>query len=103
MSEPGVPDTALTLDVVRARIFYLACDVESASPPAAILLRAVADAIEDEGIVQQFSAPASPTGVLSRLISQASAIRPSDSHAPDAGLVAERRLEVVNSQSAYKR
>ena len=37
----------LSLDVVRARIFYLACDVEPVSPPAAMLLRAVADAIEE--------------------------------------------------------
>jgi hypothetical protein len=36
-----------SLDEVRARIFYLACDVEPVSAPAAMLLRAVADAIED--------------------------------------------------------
>jgi len=41
--------TPLSLDIVRARIFYLACDVEPVSPPAAMLLRAVADAIEENG------------------------------------------------------
>jgi hypothetical protein len=39
----------LSLDIVRARIFYLACDVETVSPPAAMLLRAVADAIDEGG------------------------------------------------------
>jgi hypothetical protein len=44
-AEASVP---LSLDVVRARIFYLACDVEPVSPPAAMLLRAVADAIDED-------------------------------------------------------
>ena len=44
-AEASVP---LSLDVVRARIFYLAGDVESVSPPAAMLLRAVADAIDHD-------------------------------------------------------
>ncbi len=35
------------LDEVRAKIFYLASDVESASEPAAIMLRAVAESIVD--------------------------------------------------------
>ena len=43
MSEPGEPSIPLSLDVVRARIFYLACDVEQVSAPAAMLLRAVAE------------------------------------------------------------
>ncbi len=35
------------LDEVRAKIFYLASDVETASQPAAMLLRAVAESIVD--------------------------------------------------------
>jgi hypothetical protein len=42
-------DPSLSLEAVRARIFYLAGDVESVSPPAAMLLRAVAGAIEEGG------------------------------------------------------
>jgi hypothetical protein len=40
------PGQSRLLDEVRAKIFYLANDIEPASPPAAILLRAVAEAIE---------------------------------------------------------
>lgn len=47
MSEQVESSLLNNLDVVRARIFYLASDVEPVSPPAAMLLRAVADAIED--------------------------------------------------------
>lgn len=36
-----------SLDEVRARIFYLASDVEEASRPAAMLLRAVAESISE--------------------------------------------------------
>ncbi len=46
MSESIHPGQLRLLDEVRAKIFYLANDVEPASPPAAILLRAVAEAIE---------------------------------------------------------
>jgi len=101
--EPGDPGTALTLDVVRARIFYLSCDVEPVSPPAAMLLRAVADAIEDEGIVEQFSEPANSNGALARLLSQATSMQTLGPRSPDAAPIAERRLGVVNSQSGYKR
>jgi hypothetical protein len=56
------------LDVVRARIFYLASDVEPVSAPAAMLLRAVADAI-DEGDSEQIAA---------LKLNGASSVRPSD-------------------------
>ena len=45
LSDIGDPNQARLLDEVRARIFYLASDVEPASPPAAMLLRAVAESI----------------------------------------------------------
>ena len=103
MSEPGEQSIPLSLDVVRARIFYLACDVEPVSPPAAMLLRAVADAIEDNGSVEEaVSAPANLNGALA-VFSQASGIRTLGSHVRDVAPASERRLGVVSSQSGYKR
>lgn len=46
-SESIDPGQAKSLDEVRARIFYLASDIEPASQPAAMLLRAVAESIAD--------------------------------------------------------
>ena len=104
MSEPGEQSIPLSLDVVRARIFYLACDVEPVSAPAAMLLRAVADAIEDNGDVEEaVSAPANSNGALAAVFSQASGIRTLGSHVRDVAPASERRLGVVSSQSGYKR
>jgi hypothetical protein len=103
LTEPGEPSTPLSLDVVRARIFYLACDVEEASPPAAMLLRAVADAIEDEEAVKKLSEPVNSNGAIAAVFSQASAMRSLGSRARDAAPASERRLGVVGSQSGYKR
>jgi len=104
VSEPGEPSLPLSLDVVRARIFYLACDVEPVSPPAAMLLRAVADAIEDSGSADdEVSAPANSNGALAAVLSQVSGIHSLGSRARDAAPASERRLGVVNSQSRYKR
>jgi putative transcriptional regulator len=53
------PEERLSLQSVRARIFYLASDLDNVSAPAAMLLRAVADAIADEGgrhLEERFSA-----------------------------------------------
>ena len=103
MSEPGEQRIPLSLDVVRARIFYLASDVEPVSAPAAMLLRAVADAIEDNGNVEDaVSAPANLTGALA-VFSQASGIRTLGSQLRDVAPGSERRLGVVSSQSGYKR
>jgi hypothetical protein len=41
------PGHAKALDEVRAKIFYLASDIEPASQPTAMLLRAVAESIVD--------------------------------------------------------
>ena len=104
MSEPGDPTFPLSLDVVRARIFYLACDVESASPSAAMLLRAVADAVGENGVVaEDLGAPASLNGASVHALPQALAIRPLVSRARDETPVSERLLGVVSSQSGYKR
>jgi hypothetical protein len=103
VSEPGEQSIPLSLDVVRARIFYLACDVEPVSPPAAMLLRAVADAIEDNGNVEEaVTAPANLNSALA-VFSQASGIRTLGSHVRDVAPASERRLGVVSSQSGYKR
>jgi hypothetical protein len=104
VSEPGEPSFPLSLDVVRARIFYLASDVEPVSPPAAMLLRAVADAIEEGGsAAEHLSEPANSNGAFAAGFSQASAIRTLGSRGRDAAPASERRLGVVNSQSGYKR
>lgn len=104
MSEPGDPTSPLSLDVVRARIFYLACDVESASPSAAMLLRAVADAVsENSMLAEDLSAPANSNGASVHTLPQAPEIRNLVSRARDEAPASERLLEVVNSQSGYKR
>jgi hypothetical protein len=48
-THPGQLGHSRLLDEVRAKIFYLASDVEPASQPAAMLLRAVAESIDDGG------------------------------------------------------
>ncbi len=104
VSEPGDPIFPLSLDVVRARIFYLACDVESASPSAAMLLRAVADAIGENGVVaEDLGARANSNGASVHTLAQAPAIRTLVSRARDEAPVSEWHLGVVNSQSGYKR
>lgn len=50
MSGYSDPGQARLLDEVRAKIFYLASDVEPTSQPAAMLLRAVAESIIDSEI-----------------------------------------------------
>lgn len=102
MSEPGEQSLPLSIDVVRAKIFYLASDVESVSAPAAMLLRAVAESIDDSA-ADTLSAPAKLNGVLEAAFSQVSGIRILGSRARDAAPASERRLGVVGSQSAYKR
>ena len=47
LSDSSDPRPSTLIDEVRAKIFYLASDVESASRPAAMLLRAVAESIDD--------------------------------------------------------
>ena len=104
VSEPGDPTAPLTLDVVRARIFYLACDVESASPSAAMLLRAVADAIDENGVISEgVGASANANGASVHTLPQAVTLRPPAPRERDEGPIAERLIGVVNSQSGYKR
>jgi hypothetical protein len=104
LSEPGEPNTPLSLDVVRARIFYLASDVEPVSPPAAMLLRAVADAIEEgDSSDEQLNEPANSNGALAAMLSQASAIHTLGFHGRAAAPASERRLGVVSSQAGHKR
>jgi len=84
-----------SLDEVRARIFYLACDVEPVSAPAAMLLRAVADAIED-GPGERISLLAN--GALADVSSQAGGIPPLGSaRAPNGAASSRRRFGVVTS------
>jgi hypothetical protein len=104
VSEPGDPTFPLSLDVVRARIFYLACDVEAANPSAAMLLRAVADAVgENDVVAEDFNAHASLNGASVHALPQGPVLRPLVSRARDEAPIAERILGVVNSQSGYKR
>jgi hypothetical protein len=104
VSEPGDPTFPLSLDVVRARIFYLACDVESASPSAAMLLRAVADAVVENGVsAEDLGAPVSSNGASVHALPQIPAIRSLVSRARDEAPASEQLLGVVSSQSGYKR
>jgi uncharacterized protein (DUF362 family) len=102
VSEPGESNIPLSLDVVKARIFYLASDVEEVSATAAKLLRAVAESV-DESAVEDFIAPAKSNGATEKVFSQVSAIRSLDSRARVPVPASELRLGVVGSQSGYKR
>jgi hypothetical protein len=91
--------TPLSLDVVRARIFYLACDVEPVSPPAAMLLRAVADAIEESG--GNVRLPEDETiGNGVSLLAQAARLREFSQRSVDAS---GRLLGLVSTQPETKR
>lgn len=81
-AEPGEVTSPLSLDVVRARIFYLACDVEVACPPAAMLLRAIADAIDEGGSAGTLVDAANTNGALATLLSRAPAIRAANGAEP---------------------
>ena len=95
MSESTGTFNPPSLDEVRARIFYLACDVEPVSAPAAMLLRAVADAIED-GPGERISVPAN--GALAEVSRQAGGIPPFGSpRAPNGAPSSRRRFGVVTS------
>lgn len=95
MSESTGSFNTPSLDEVRARIFYLACDVEPVSAPAAMLLRAVADAIE-EGPGERISVPAN--GALAGIPSHVGGIVPhGSSPTPNAAPSARRRFGVVTS------
>ena len=103
MSELGEQSFPLSLDVVRARIFYLASDIEPVSPPAAMLLRAVADAIEDTDPAEAITASAPSNDAVESVLSQVTDLRTLGSRARDAVPIVERRLGVVGSQSLFKR
>jgi len=89
----------LSLDIVRARIFYLACDVEDVSPPAAMLLRAVADAIEDNSAGLRAS-EIDGNGHGTSLLEQAARLREISQRAVDAS---SRHLGLVTSHPEPKR
>ena len=95
MSESTEAFNPPSLDEVRARIFYLACDVEPVSAPAAMLLRAVADAIED-GPGERISFAAN--GTFADVSSQSGAISPLGSpRGPNGAPSSRRRFGVVTS------
>lgn len=99
MSEQAESLLPLSLDVVKARIFYLACDVEPHSPPAAMLLRAVADAIDDSqrpglDLSENMVAQGAPTPLFSSLRHQTIGAREQDP---------ERRFGIVSSNIVRKR
>lgn len=101
LSEHRVPQS---LDAVRAQIFYLASDVESVSSSAAMLLRAVAESIDDSDRVNdQISVPVKLNGLREATLAPVSEMRTLGSLARDAASASERRLGVVGSQYGYKR
>lgn len=91
----------LSLDVVRARIFYLACDVEPVSPPAAMLLRAVADAIEEGGGSMRLGDV--ENGQATPLLAQVANLRRFGERAAGTALGVVREFESVGAQSSEKR
>jgi len=104
VTEPGDPASPLSMDVVRARIFYLASDVEPISPSAAMLLRAVADAINCGDAEESAGEPSIANGEFARLVSKVNGGRsPLNPRLPDDASSSERRLGVVGSQSGFKR
>lgn len=96
MSESAGAFNPPSLDEVRARIFYLACDVEPVSAPAAMLLRAVADAIEDAPGGERISLAAN--GALADVSSEAAGIPPVGSpRVPNGSPSSRRRFGVGTS------
>ncbi len=92
----------LSLDVVRARIFYLACDVEPVSPPAAMLLRAVADAIEEGGGGIRFG-DVETNGHETPLLAQAATLRRFAERSTETASGVARHLQSVGATSRDKR
>jgi hypothetical protein len=86
----------LSLDIVRARIFYLACDVETVSAPAAMLLRAVADAIEESNLR---IADDDTNGHGAAFLAQAARLREISQRSAETG----RHLGIVTSHADEKR
>jgi hypothetical protein len=103
LTGPADASPALTLDVVKARIFYLASDVEPVHAPAAMLLRAVADAIEDGGGVARISEHAIANGHASPALTQATNVSDFRVRAPESVQSSGPRLGVASSQSGNKR
>ena len=101
MSELGESSIPLSLDVVKAKIFYLASDIEEASATAAKLLRAVAESVDASA--DDLSASATSNGMIEKVLSPGAAIRTLDPRTRVAGPVLEPRLGLVGSQSGRKR
>ena len=71
------------LDEVRAKIFYLASDVEPASQPAAMLLRAVAESIDAPEMAGQLNGHVALTSVAASLgLSRTNGIRAATQRVP---------------------
>ena len=101
----GSPEVSaeLSLDVVKARIFYLASDVEPVSPPAAMLLRAVADAIAAGNLDAPADAPATASERPAPLFAETSSVHPLVRRAPDPELDPARRQGIAATLSSQKR
>ena len=104
VSELGEHRVPQSLDAVRAQIFYLASDIESVSSAAAMLLRAVAESIDDgDRVSDPISVPVKLNGVRPATLATVSDMRTLGSLARDAASASERSLGVVGSQYGYKR
>ncbi len=91
-----------SLDVVKARIFYLACDVEPFSAPAAMLLRAVADAIEDGG-AGAFLGDVETNGDATPLLPQAATLHYFAERSAETAPGVARHLQSVTSRTGDER
>jgi len=101
----GNPGQSRLLDEVRAKIFYLASDVELASQPAAMLLRAVAESIVDSSEApQSINGHATLNGMAASLLySRANEIRSPGHRVRDAVLPPAQHAAAASSRSGHKR
>lgn len=91
------------LDEVRAKIFYLASDVEPASEPAAMLLRAVAESIGDDSDVHgHLGGPATLKSLASLGYSRANGIH-AGTRVRDVMPIPARHAGTESSRSGHKR
>jgi hypothetical protein len=109
LSENPNPGQSRVLDEVRAKIFYLASDVEPASEPAAMLLRAVAESIDTSEVdASEVADQLNGRGALKSETApiayhRVNGIHASPSRVRDAVPLSERHVGAESSRSGHKR
>jgi hypothetical protein len=105
LSETPGPGQSRLLDEVRAKIFYLASDVEPTSQPAAMLLRAVAESIVDApDLADQLNGHAALKSMPASLgYSRVNGVRAAATRVQDAVPPPARLDGAESSRSGHKR